>query len=363
MTVRVLIVDDSATMRRLLRLSLSREPEISVVGEAADAEQAAERIRELRPDVLTLDVEMPRISGLQFLAQLMAQRPMPVVMVSSETQAGSQAAVEALSLGAVDCIGKPANPAGAAAFARLPGAILAAAGANTSHSARRDTPPPRPAASPQPEPAKTENSAPRPYCWNGKIVLIGASTGGVEALERVLEAFPANGPPTLITQHMPESFLSSFAQRLDNRIAPSVALARDGEHLEQGRVYLAPGGDTHLRLAPGLNLACMLHRGPKRSSHRPSVDELFDSAISVAAGAVAVMLTGMGRDGAEGMLSLKKAGAYCIAQDQASSVVFGMPRVAAELGAVHEVLALPQIGSAILDQTSRGRARRRRAGG
>lgn len=374
MTVRVLIVDDSGTMRRLLRLSLSREPGIEVVGEAADAAQAAQRIRDLRPDVLTLDVEMPGTSGLEFLAQLMAQRPMPVVMVSSETRAGSTAAVEALSLGAVDCIGKPAGPSGADDFARLPSVVLAAATANL-RPAGRVAPAPRPAPTPPASLPPLRRSVgdhttarvpqptgPRPYVWNGKIVLIGASTGGVEALERVLEVFPANGPPTLITQHMPESFLASFAQRLDNRIAPGVALARDGEVLEQGRVYLAPGGDSHLRLAPGLHLACQLHRGPKRSSHRPSVDELFESAQGVAAGIVAVMLTGMGRDGAEGMLGLKRAGSYCIAQDQASSVVWGMPRVAAELGAVDEVLPLSRIGEAVLEQTSRGRSRQRRLG-
>ncbi|MDO5622596.1 MAG: chemotaxis response regulator protein-glutamate methylesterase [Paracoccus sp. (in: a-proteobacteria)] len=341
--INVLVVDDSPTMRRLLRLALQKEPRLVVVGEAGNADEARRQIAVLRPDVLTLDVEMPGESGLDFLRWLMAERPMPVVMCSTETQRGSSAAVEALSLGAVDCIGKPVNPAATDAFDRLPAVLMAAAAVR--FPARRSLSAP---------PVQRSSAG---FNWNRKVVLIGSSTGGVEALERVLQVFPENGPPVLITQHMPESFLASFAQRLNTRIAPNVALARDGARLEQGRILLAPGGASHLTLDGGLRPVCRLIEGPKRNSHRPSVDELFDSAVFLGKGAVAVMLTGMGRDGAEGMLALRRAGARCIAQDQDSSVVWGMPRVAHEMGAVEELLPLGEIGTRILELTSRPAAR------
>lgn len=332
---RVLIVDDSTTIRQLIRARLRADDRIVVVGEAADPFEAREKIKALTPDVLTLDVEMPRMNGLEFLERLMRLRPMPVVMISTETHRGSAAALEALSLGAVDCIGKPAPDRLPGAFEALADVLVAAAGARL-----RDPGQARPAV-----------TRPEKFNWNGRIVLIGSSTGGVDALETVLGGFPAACPPTLITQHMPAGFLASFAQRLDPRIAPTVRLAQDGAPLLPGQVYLAPGGDTHLMVEPGDPPRCRLAVGEKRSGHRPSVDVLFESALPVAARTVAVILTGMGRDGAEGMAALRNAGARCLAQDEATSVIFGMPRVALELGGAEMAVPLQSISREILALT------------
>lgn len=347
--VRVLMVDDSPTMRRFIRLALSSDPRIDVVGEAGDAFEARDKIQALRPDVLTLDVEMPGMTGLQFLEKLMRLRPMPVIMVSSETHRGSTAAIEALALGAVDCIGKPGAVMNSQAFSMLPDLVVAASQANL-----RPSPAPRRALARPAAPSGT-------FAWNGSYVLIGSSTGGVEALEQILDHYPENCPPTLITQHMPAGFLASFAQRLNQRFAPKIVLASEGAPLRQGHVYIAPGGDTHLELAAGVAPKCRLVESPRRSGHRPSVDVLFESATPLARKALAVILTGMGRDGADGMLALRKAGARCFAQDEASSVVFGMPRVALEIGAAEAALPLSDIGTQIL-RLSGGGSQRRAAG-
>lgn len=338
--VRVLVIDDSMTMRRLIRLALSGDPRIDVVGEARDAQQARERIAELRPDVLTLDVEMPGQSGLEFLERLMTVRPMPVIMVSTETHHGNEAAIQALALGAFECVGKPVSPQGAADFAMLPDLVVAAASARVTV---RPPPPPRP------EPAPRG----RLFTWNGRFVLIGSSTGGVDALERILAEFPANCPPTVITQHMPAAFLASFAQRLDGRIAPKVRLAATGMPLAQGNVYIAPGGDTHLAIATPRAPVCELIAADKRNGHRPSVDYLFESGAALRERGVAVMLTGMGRDGAAGMLAMRHAGARCLAQDEASSVVWGMPKVAHEMGAVDRLVSLSEMPGEILSAAGR----------
>lgn len=333
---RVVIVDDSPTMRAMIARVLSQDGRFEVVGQAADPFEAREVIKRSNPDVLTLDVEMPRMDGLSFLEKIMRLRPMPVVMFSSETHRGSKAAVEALSLGAIDCIGKP-SAAAPDAFAQLADRVHVAACAAVA--GRR--PPPR---------------APRTgsFAWGGRCVLIGASTGGVDALERVLGNLPADGPPVLITQHMPESFLASFAERLSSRVAPGIGLARPGAPVRQGQVWLAPGGPAHLVLEGRAGaLRCNLREGEKVSGHRPSVDVLFRSALPLAARVVAVLLTGMGRDGAEGMRALRAAGAHTIGQDAASCVVYGMPRVAAELGAVAQTLPLDRIADAILAATVR----------
>lgn len=333
--VRVLVVDDSPTMRRLLRLALYH-PQIEIVGEAGDAYEARDKIRTLNPDVMTLDVEMPGMSGLQFLEQVMRTRPMPVIMVSSETHKGNTAAVEALSRGAFDCIGKPQGAFSAQALGSLADLVITAASANL-----------RPRTIVQ-KPAPPAHSR---YFWNGTYVLIGSSTGGVEALEQVLSHYPDNGPPTVITQHMPASFLASFAQRLNERFAPTIALATEGAALRPGHVYIAPGGETHLRLDIAMLPRCSLVEGPKQSGHRPSVDVLFHSAVPLARKALAIMLTGMGRDGADGMLALRQSGARTFAQDEASSVVFGMPRMALENGAAEAALPLSDIGPQILEIT------------
>ncbi|MEM9248318.1 MAG: chemotaxis response regulator protein-glutamate methylesterase [Pseudomonadota bacterium] len=333
---RVVIVDDSATMRAMIAQVLNGDGRFEVVGEAEHPLEAREVIKRTNPDVITLDVEMPKMDGITFLEKIMRLRPTPVVMFSTETHRGSRAAVEALSLGAVDCLGKPSS-ANVLALKSLAERVFIAAGASVG-----------------PQSPRPERPAGGNHAWNGKIVLIGASTGGVDALERVLSALPPDCPPILITQHMPESFLASFAERLQGLVAPKIGLATDGTRIQQGSVYIAPGGDHHL-VVEGRSpvLRCGLRAGEKVSGHRPSVDVLFDSAVSAASNVVAVMLTGMGRDGAEGMLALRQHGAHTIGQDAATSVVFGMPRVAAEIGAVAETLPLDRIAGAILSATDK----------
>ncbi|MBA4803346.1 MAG: chemotaxis response regulator protein-glutamate methylesterase [Brevundimonas sp.] len=332
---KVLIVDDSATMRAMIGAALRTEPRLQVVGEAADPLQAREAIRALSPDVLTLDVEMPRMNGLEFLERLMRLRPMPVVMVSTLTERGADATLAALELGAVDCIAKPTGLT-PDRFRGLAATVLAAAQARP----RTRRPLPQVAAGYQPR---------------GSLVAIGASTGGVEALLTVIGGFPANCPPTVVTQHMPASFTASFAARLDRVCAPRVSEARDGDPLEIGRVYIAPGGEAHLEIERrGGRLVCRLVEGDLTSGHRPSVDRLFGSVAEVAGPAAAgALLTGMGRDGAEGLLRMRRAGAQTIAQDETTSVVFGMPRVAWELGAVQQQLPLEAIAGAVLSATGK----------
>ena len=336
--IRVLVVDDSATMRSLLSVALRRDPQIEVVGHAADALEARDKIKALNPDVVTLDVEMPNMNGLDFLDKIMRLRPMPVVMVSSLTGRDAAATLTALELGAVDCISKAAF-SDERAFATLIATVKAAARARIR---------PRPgAAAPPPAPAAAAGYAPA-----GQVVAIGSSTGGVEALISVLTQFPANCPPTVITQHMPAAFTKSFAERLNRLCRPQVHEAVDGAPLRPGQVYLAPGGATHLEVAGGAAPRCRLRAGDPVNGHRPSVDVLFASlARAAGAAAVGVILTGMGRDGAAGLLALRQAGAATLGQDEASSLVYGMPRAAFELGAVDKQLPLDRIGAAILALT------------
>ncbi|MGQ2989606.1 MAG: protein-glutamate methylesterase/protein-glutamine glutaminase [Brevundimonas sp.] len=333
MTVRVLIIDDSPTMRALIRNTLSRRADLEVVGEAGDPLVARSLIRERRPDVLTLDVEMPNMNGLEFLDRLMRLNPLPVVMVSSLTQAGAEASLAALELGAVDCVGKPTRAD--EGLDRLADIVHEAAFAKVADREIRE--PARPL-------LRTGLTA------AGKIIALGASTGGVEALIRVLSDFPADCPATLITQHMPANFTTSFAARLNRLCAPTVSEACDGDPVERGRVYLAPGGDRHLEIARGNGrLVCTLRCGPPVSGHRPSVDVLFRSVAEVAGpGSLGALLTGMGRDGAEGLLAMRQAGARTFAQDEQSSVVFGMPRAAAEIGAAAQVVGLNRMAAAVL---------------
>lgn len=337
-TVRVLIVDDSSTMRHLLRFRLRADPRIEVVGEASNADEARGEIARLSPDVLTLDVEMPGLSGLDFLRELMRTRPMPVIMISSETQKGSAAAIEALSRGAVECVGKPRREQAGNAFAELPALICGAALANVT---RRGDGAPR------------KTSVVADFEWNKKLVLIGSSTGGVDALEQVFAHLPENCPPILVTQHMPEGFLASFAQRMNSRFAPQIRLAEDEMPLQQGTVMIAPGGDRHLAISTGLRPHCRLLAMEKVSGHRPSVDVLFESALPVSDRLVAILLTGMGADGARAMLALRRRGALCLAQDEASSVVWGMPRVAWENGGAERLVPLDAIGPELLAATDR----------
>ncbi|PIE07303.1 MAG: chemotaxis response regulator protein-glutamate methylesterase [Rhodobacterales bacterium] len=332
--LRVLVVDDSPTMRRLIRAGIETHPRIQVVGEAGNAIEARDAVKALQPDVMTLDVEMPGMSGIEFLERLMRARPMPVIMLSTLTGAGSDASVRALSLGAVDCVEKPHFGDARATFEQLTRMLLVAAdarvGRGRAHVARAALPP-------------TGSG----WRWNGRWILIGSSTGGVEALETVLQNFPANCPPTLITQHMPAQFLRSFAARLNATMQPNVRVATDGLRPGAGDVIIAPG-DNHMRLSPGGD-SLRLSGAPKRSGHRPSVDEMFGSALPHAQQIIAAILTGMGRDGAEEMLRLRQAGARCIGQNADSCVVYGMPRVAHSLGAVEEQLPLAAIGPRLLE--------------
>lgn len=335
--IRVLIVDDSAVMRQLLTSLLSADPAIEVVGSAPDPIVARERIKTLNPDVVTLDVEMPRMDGLSFLRKIMTLRPTPVVMVSTLTQAGAEATLEALEIGAVDFIAKPTGDIGSTFAAELKGKVKGAA--RTKVGMRLPTP-----AKPQPIVRAAGRAS------NEKIVVIGASTGGVEALKVVLMGLPSNCPPVLITQHMPPRFTAAFAERLNRECPMAVSEAVHDEVIEPGHAYIAPGSH-HLQLGRrnGRNI-CVLSDGPPVSGHRPSVDVLFRSAAQAADRvATGVILTGMGKDGAEGMLALRKAGVATLGQDEASSLIYGMPRAAFECGAVTRQASLARMADAILD--------------
>jgi two-component system chemotaxis response regulator CheB len=333
MTVRVLVVDDSLTMRNLISAALRQDPEIEVVGSAADPIEARAAIKALNPDVLTLDVEMPNMNGLEFLEKIMRLRPMPVVMVSTLTAAGTDVTLAALEIGAVDAVPKPAT-ATPEAFHDLIGKVKTAARSRVR--ARSDAPP--------------REAAPQNYSPDPRHVLaIGSSTGGVEALLTVLGGFPANCPATVVTQHMPANFTASFAARLDRVCAPTVTEAVEGAPLEPGHIYIAPGGVAHLETTPGLTPRCHLSVGDPVNGHRPSVDVMFDSVARLKRPMTGVILTGMGKDGARGLLTMREAGARTLGQDEATSVVYGMPKAAFELGAVERQLPLHRLSSTILE--------------
>jgi two-component system chemotaxis response regulator CheB len=326
--IRVLVIDDSATVRELFRAALSREPDIEVVGEAPDPYVARQLIAELSPDVLTLDMEMPRMDGLTFLRKVMEHAPLPVVVVSSITARGGDLAVQAFEAGAVEVLQKPGGPHQVGALsANLIAAVRAAAASRMSGSRR-----PRVEPVPLPSLKRVRDDA---------VLAIGASTGGTIALEHLLRQLPANAPPTLITQHMPPVFTRAFAERLDQLCEVEVREAQNGDALQIGTVLLAPGGKHLLLRRQGLKLVAEVRDGPKVSGHCPSVDVLF-RAVARAAGAQAtgVILTGMGADGARGLLEMREAGAATFAQDEESCVVYGMPRAAVELGAVEETVPL-----------------------
>lgn len=328
--IRVLIVDDSPTMRSLIAATLRRDPEIDVVGQAGDPLEARQAIKELNPDVITLDVEMPNMNGLEFLEKIMRLRPMPVVMVSTLTVKGAEATLEALALGAVDCLAKPST-GGLEAFNELAAKVKMAARARVR---------------PRSDAGPTEKLT---HVVDGRVIAIGSSTGGVEALISVLSRFPERCPPTVITQHMPGTFTKSFADRLDRLCAPSCEEARDGAPLEPGKIYLAPGGDNHLEVVDGSVLRCRVQPGERVNGHRPSVDILFSSmAKAVGRRGVGVILTGMGRDGAHGLLAMRQAGARTLGQDEATSVVYGMPKAAFEIGAVERQAPLDRLAAEML---------------
>jgi len=340
--ITVLIVDDSAVIRKLFTELLADEPDIKVVDTAVDAMDAREKIKRYTPQVLTLDIEMPGMDGLSFLEKIMALRPMPVIMVSTLTQKGAGETIRALELGAVDYISKPLGSHNYDAIAplkeELVAKIKAASKANlVSRSQSRKTQ----------ETAKVISFNPKASA--NSIIAIGSSTGGVEALRDIFMTLPANCPPIVMTQHMPEQFTPSFAARLNSLSQVNVAEAKTGDRLEEGRAYLAPG-NHHLKIIrKGSAFICQLEDGPTVSGHRPSVDVLFDSVADAAgAQAVGVILTGMGKDGAAGMLKMRQLGAYNIGQSQNSCVVYGMPKAAFALGGVHSELPLSEISAHML---------------
>ena len=338
--VGVLIVDDTATIRRMIRALLENDHRMRVLGEASDPYQAREMIKALSPDVLTLDVEMPRMNGLVFLEKLMRLRPMPVVMVSSRTAENTEEALNALSLGAVDCVDLRLLRSGDCRVRPLGDILVAAAGAA---AVRR-----RPAHLPRPRPASQGSPV---FRWNGRFVVVGSSTGGVDTLLTVLSQFPENCAPTLIAQHMPPHFIESFAARLDATTPPSVRVARDGDALVQGGVFLAPGGGYHATVTGGSQPRIALVPEAPKDLHVPSVARLFGSAVIHRSKAVGVMLTGMGRDGAREMKSMRDAGARTIVQSGRTAIVDGMPRAAREIGAATDVVPLRRIAERIRDVT------------
>ena len=346
---KVLIVDDSALIRSMLREIISQFPDFEVVGAAPDPYVARDMIKQLNPDVLTLDVEMPRMDGLDFLEKLMRLRPMPVVMISSLTEKGAEVTMRALELGAIDFVTKPkaASTLELEQYAEEIAEKLRTA-ARAKIRARSSTPP---------------VSAEKPkvkalFSTSEKVICIGASTGGTEALKEVLMRMPSDSPGIVIAQHMPPGFTRSFAERLNRLCDLHVVEAKGGERVLPGHVFIAPGDDHLLLKRSGANYVTELSKAPQVNRHRPSVDVLFNSAAeSAGQNAVGVILTGMGRDGAQGLLAMRNAGSFTIAQDEQSCVVYGMPKEAVNIGAVERSIALDKIAEELLGaQVSKAKA-------
>ena len=344
-TIKVLVVDDSAIIRNFLTKELSKDPEIEVVGSASDPYIARDKIVKLKPDVLTLDIEMPRMDGLTFLKKLMKFYPMPVIMVSAYTEEGCETTLNALEIGAVDVMLKPTDlQSGLADMSIQLIDKVKAAGNVKMHvkTASMQQPTVRPS-------APLNHGLVRS---SDKIIAMGASTGGTQALAEVLMHMPANSPGILIVQHMPEKFTTTFARRLNDLCAIEVREARDGDVVQSGLALVAPGSD-HLTLRrTGTRYTAEVRQGPLVCRHRPSVEELFNSvAKNAGEKAIGVIMTGMGRDGAEGLLNMRQAGARTIAQDEASCVVFGMPKEAIKLGGAEKIVPLNKIPETILQMT------------
>ncbi|HSY97181.1 MAG TPA: chemotaxis response regulator protein-glutamate methylesterase [Steroidobacteraceae bacterium] len=350
--IRVLVVDDSAVMRQLLTEILNSDPDIEVVGTAPDPFVAREKIKSLNPDVLTLDVEMPRMDGLAFLRNLMRLRPMPVVMCSSLTQKGAAVALDALSLGAIDFVAKPAvdvihgiREAAQEIVSKVKMASRAQVRPLVEHA-----PAARVAERHDAGAVLPKRSAPTHFATTDRIIAIGASTGGTEAIKQVLSSLPADIPGIVIVQHIPKAFSGPFAIRMNASSVLNVCEASDRQPILAGHVYIAPGDQHLLVVRDGARYQCRLSDGDLVNRHRPSVDVLFRSvAQSAGRNSIGVMLTGMGRDGAEGMKEMRDAGASTIAQDEASSVVWGMPGAARQIGAVQSLHPLQEIAARIVE--------------
>jgi len=342
--IRVLVVDDSALVRRLLTQIIDSQPDMEAVGAAPDPIVARDMIKRLDPDVLTLDVEMPRMDGLDFLEKLMRLRPMPVLMISTLTERGSEAALRAMELGAVDFVAKPRTGLsdGLAGYAEeIADKIRGTAAARV----RRLATPVAPSHSADVVLPAVSNR----IATTEKLIIVGASTGGTEAIKEFLRKMPPDCPGILIAQHMPENFTRSFAQRLDAICPINVREAGDGERVLPGHAFIAPGHSHLLLRRSGANYVTELSQAPPVNRHRPSVDVLFRSAANAAGrNVVGVILTGMGKDGAAGMLEMRQAGAINFAQDESTCVVFGMPKEAIAVGAVDEVVGLPDMARSVL---------------
>jgi two-component system chemotaxis response regulator CheB len=338
--IKVLIIDDSALIRQLLTEILQQAKDIVVVGGAQDPYEAREMIKKYNPDVLTLDVEMPKMDGISFLKNLMRLRPMPVVMISTLTQKGSPITLEALEIGAVDFIAKPTVNVKEqmSQYADIVQQKVRVAASARVRGYKKNS------AVAEPIPTNAE------FLVN-KVIAIGASTGGTEAIKEVLIRMPKNCPPIVITQHIPPVFSTSFAERMQRTCTINVKEAQQGDKLVAGCAYIAPGG-LHLRISKqGSALYCQLDDGEPVNRHKPAVDVLFNSLLEIGAKyIVATLLTGMGSDGAKGLLALKQQGAYTLAQDEFSSVVWGMPKAAIDLGAANEVVPLDKMTQRLLNQ-------------
>lgn len=347
--IRVVVVDDSALVRSLLAEIINRQPDMVCVGAASDPLVAREMIRELDPDVITLDVEMPRMDGIEFLGRLMRLRPMPVVMISTLTERGADVTMKALELGAVDFVAKPKLGL-ADGLAQLATQIVDKIRIASAARVRRKEPAtwtqlPAPAGSAS-SPSSLKIGA---AVVSRKLIFIGASTGGTEAIREILIRMPADSPPILITQHMPAGFTRSFASRLDSLCEVTVKEAVNGELIQSGHAYIAPGGKQFYLSRVGGKLEAVVDDSELVNRHKPSVEVLFRSAKAlIADNAIGVMLTGMGSDGAKALREMRDAGSYNIVQNEATSVVFGMPREAIALGAANEVLPITEIAAAVI---------------
>jgi two-component system, chemotaxis family, protein-glutamate methylesterase/glutaminase len=343
--IKVLVVDDSAVVRKVFTEELSREAGIEVIGTAPDPYVARDKIVRLAPDVITLDIEMPRMDGLTFLKKLMRYHPVPVIIVSSLTKAGGKLALEALSLGALEVVSKPSASYSVGDMGvQLADKIRAVARIDVK----------KPVSSPEPvEISSSKTPSKALVATTNKVIAIGASTGGTEALKLLLTSMPPNAPGIIIVQHMPANFTTSFAERLDSLCAMSVKEAEDGDGVFNGRALIAPGNYHMLLKRSGARYYVQVKQGPMVHHQRPSVDVLFKSVAEYAGGnALGIILTGMGADGAEGLLMMKNAGARTIAQDEKSCVVFGMPKEAISLGAAEVVLPIEGIALKALEMIS-----------
>lgn len=353
--IRVLVVDDSALVRSLLGEIINRQPDMVCIGAASDPLVAREMIRELDPDVITLDVEMPRMDGIDFLGRLMRLRPMPVVMISTLTERGADVTMKALELGAIDFVAKPKLGL-ADGLSLLASQIVDKIRiASLARVRRKETVVASPSSEKPGSPPPMAHIKTSPLPAAGKVVFIGASTGGTEAIREILIRMPVDSPPILITQHMPAGFTRSFAARLDALCEVSVKEAVNGEPIQAGHAYIAPGGKQFYLNRVGARLEAVVDDSELVNRHKPSVEVLFKSAAALlGAKAIGVMLTGMGSDGARALKEMRDAGSYNFVQNEATSVVFGMPREAIALGAANEVLPITDIAPALIARLRAG---------